>query len=84
MLISIETYRTYNFPGGGGGSVRTPYPPSGSAHAYDRSTCDIFSKANLEGQDFSSTGSFSIARATSDTSKHDEVYDCAIFYLVLH
>ena len=30
MLISIETLITCNFPGGGG--VRTPYPPSGSAH----------------------------------------------------
>ena len=31
MLISIETHITCDFPGGGGG--RTPYPPSGSAHA---------------------------------------------------
>ena len=30
MLISIETYRICDFP-----------YPSGSAHAYDRSTCDI-------------------------------------------
>ena len=30
MLISIETHITCAFPGGGG--VRTPYPPSGSAH----------------------------------------------------
>ena len=36
MLISIETYRICDFPGGPG----PPYP-SGSAHAYDRSTCDI-------------------------------------------
>ena len=36
MLISIETYRIYVFQG-----VQTPYPSSGSAHAYDRSTCDI-------------------------------------------
>ena len=28
MLISIETHITCDFPGG----VRTPYPPSGSAH----------------------------------------------------
>ena len=43
MLISIETYGIYDFPGGGGGGggVRTPYPSSGSAHAYDRSTSDI-------------------------------------------
>ena len=51
-----------NFQGG----VRT----SGSAHAYDRSTC-FFSEANPERQVFSCNGSFSIARATSDTSKHD-------------
>ena len=33
MLISIETHITItcDFPGGGVG-VRTPYPPSGSAH----------------------------------------------------
>ena len=36
MLISIETYRICDFPGGPG----PPYP-SGSAHAFDRSTCDI-------------------------------------------
>ena len=36
MLISIETYRICDFPGGPG----PPYP-SGSAHVYDRSTCDI-------------------------------------------
>ena len=41
---------------------RTPYPLSGSAHAYDRSTRDIqnfqvFSKANPEGQVFSCNGS---------------------------
>ena len=31
MLISIETHITCDFPLGGGGGVRTPYPPSGSA-----------------------------------------------------
>ena len=36
MLISIETYRICDFPGGPG----PPYP-SGFAHVYDRSTCDI-------------------------------------------
>ena len=41
MLISIETYRACDFPGGG--AVRT----SGSTHAYDRSTC-FFSEANLK------------------------------------
>ena len=46
-----------NFQGG----VRT----SGSAHAYDRSTC-FFSKANPERQVFSCNGQFFIARATSD------------------
>ena len=33
MLICIEgTHRTCDFPGGGGGGVGTPYPPSGSTH----------------------------------------------------
>ena len=36
MLNSIETYKICGFPGGSG----PPYP-SGSAHAYDRPTCDI-------------------------------------------
>ena len=31
MLICIETHITFDFSGGGGG-VRTPYPPSGSGH----------------------------------------------------
>ena len=31
MLISIETHRTFDFPGG----VLTPIPPSGSAHEED-------------------------------------------------
>ena len=60
MLISIETYGIYYFPGG----VRTPYPSSGSAHAYDRSTCDIqedrFSHA--------------VVHFPSDNSKHDEMH----------
>ena len=43
---------------------------SGSAHAYDRST-RFYSEANPERQVFSCNGSFFIARATSDTSKHD-------------
>ena len=78
-LTSVETYRTCDFPGEG---VRTP---SGSARGYDSSTCDIqnfqvLSKANREGQVFlSNNGSFSIARATSDTSKHDEVHDSGYF-----
>ena len=36
MLISIGTLIICDFPG-----CLDPYPPSGSAHAYDRSTCDI-------------------------------------------
>ena len=56
-------YRFCEFPGVG---VRT----SGSAHAYDRST-RFYSEANPERQVFSCNGSFFIARATSDTSKHD-------------
>ena len=51
-----------NFQGG----IRT----SGSAHAYDRSTC-FFSEANPERQVFSCNDLFFIARATSGTSKHD-------------
>ena len=31
MLISVETYRTCDFPGG----VRTPYPPSGTVYGPD-------------------------------------------------
>ena len=30
MLISIETHKACDFPGGGG--VQTPYPASGSTH----------------------------------------------------
>ena len=72
--ISIEIYRIYDFPGG----VRTLYPSSGSAHAYDRFTCDI-QFSNLEDRFSHATVHFS-----SDDSKHDEVHDSAIFYLVLH
>ena len=50
-----------------GKGVRT----SGSAHAYD-------SEANPERQVFSCNGSFFIARATSDTSKHDKVHDSVL------
>ena len=56
-----------------GEGVRT----SGSAHAYDRSTC-FFSEANPERQVFSCNGPFFIARATSDTSKHDKVHDSVL------
>ena len=79
MLISIETYRICDFPGGPG-----PSYPSGSAHAYDRSTCDIqIFKSTVKPipKDrffFSCNCSFSIPGASSDTSKHDEVYDSAI------
>ena len=74
MLISIETYRICDFPGGPG----PPYP-SGSAHAYDRSTCDIqIFKSTVKpipkDSFFSCNCSFSIPGASSDTSKHDEVY----------
>ena len=40
MLISIETYRTCDFPEGGRGG-----PDMWFRHAYDRSTC-FFSEAN--------------------------------------
>ena len=58
--------------------------PSGSAHAYDRSTCDIqIFKSTVKPipKDrffFSCNCSFFIPGASSDTSKHDEVYDSAI------
>ena len=78
MLIAIETYRICDFPGGPG----PPYP-SGSAHVYDRSTCDIqIFKSTVKpipkDRFFSCNCSFSIPGASSDTSKHDEVYDSAI------
>ena len=78
MLISIETYRICDFPGGPG----PPYP-SGSAHAYDRSTCDIqIFKSTVKpipkDRFFSCNCSFSIPGASSNTSKHNEVYDSAI------
>ena len=41
MLISIETYRTCDFQGGGGGGVRTPYHPSGSLHAVELSNAEF-------------------------------------------
>ena len=53
MLISIETYRICDFPGGPG----PPYP-SGSAYAYDTEihlrypNFQVNSKANPEGQVF--------------------------------
>ena len=49
MLISIETYRICDFPGVSG----PPIAPSGSAHAYDRSTCDIKIKTNIPKDRFS-------------------------------
>ena len=79
MLISIETYRICDFPGGPG----PPYP-SGSAHAYDRSTCDIqIFKSTVkpipkDSYFFHAIVHFPFPGASSDTSKHDEVYDSAI------
>ena len=79
MLISIETYRICDFPGGSG----PPYPP-GSAHVYDRSTCDIqIFKSTVKpipkDSFFFFMQSFIFhSRSTSDTSKHDGVYDSAI------
>ena len=43
-VISIETHITCDFPGGGGG--RTPYPPSGSAHAISQ-LIFLISKGNI-------------------------------------
>ena len=78
LLISIETYRICDFPGGPG----PPYP-SGSAHVYDRSTCDIqifksTVKPNPKDIFFFMQLFIFHSRASSDTSKYDEVYDSAI------
>ena len=43
-VISIETHITCDFPGGGAG--RTPYPPSGSAHAISQ-LIFLISKGNI-------------------------------------
>ena len=43
MLISIEIHTTCDFSGGG---IRTPYPPSGSAHATSQ-LIFITSKENI-------------------------------------
>ena len=42
-VISIETHITCDFPGGG---ERTPYPPSGSAHAISQ-LIFLISKGNI-------------------------------------
>ena len=52
-----------NFQGGGGGS--------GPLDPRKRIITCFFSEANPERQVFSCNSSFSIARATSDASKHD-------------
>ena len=44
-VISIETHITCDFPGVGGGG-RTPYPPSGSAHAISQ-LIFLISKGNI-------------------------------------
>ena len=66
MLVSIETYRTYDFLGEGGSD---PLSLSASAHAYDIPTC-FFSRTVFLMQRFVFHCS-----ATSDTTKHDEVHD---------
>ena len=38
-LFPIETHIICDFPGGGGGGVRTPCPPSGSALGTDDKSC---------------------------------------------
>ena len=49
MLISIEAHITCDFPAGGG--VRTPYPPSGSAHGIPLSLLSLFyKKENKQGR----------------------------------
>ena len=76
MLISIETYRIFDFPGGPG--PHTPLDPR-MRMIDPLAISKVNSKANPEGQVFFSCNcSFSIPGASSDTSKHDEVYDSAI------
>ena len=72
MLISIEAYRTCDFPEGGSGHLdprmRIIDPLASSVKPIRRLV-------------FSCNGSFSIARATIDTSKHDEVHNSGYFIL---
>ena len=70
MLISIETYRICDFPVGGS---EPPIAP-GSAHAYDRSTCDIQIFKPSVKPNPRDRFSHAMARATSDASKHDSGY----------
>ena len=63
MLISLEIYRSCDFPGGGGSGPLDP-------------RMRIVDPLPSSVQVFSCNGSFSIARVTSDTtSKHYEVHD---------
>ena len=81
MLISIDTYRIFDFPGGRG--PNTPLDPRMRMIDHLRyPNFQVFRKDNTDGQchDFSCNGSFSIPGASADTSKHDEVYDSAIFW----
>ena len=78
MLISIETYRICDFPGGPG--PHTPLDPR--MRMIDPLAISKFFKSTVKpipkDRFFSCNCSFSIPGASSDTSKHDEVYDSAI------
>ena len=72
--ISIEIYRIYDFPGGSG-----PYILPLDPHMRMIDPLAISKFSNPEDRFSHATVHFS-----SDDSKHDEVHDSAIFYLVLH
>ena len=79
MLISIETYRIFDFPGGPG--PHTPLDPRMrmiDPLAISKFSSQQQSQSRRTGGFFSCNCSFSIPGASSDTSKHDEVYDSAI------
>ena len=76
MLISIETYRICDFPGGPG--PHTPLDPRRCMIHLRYPNFQVNSKANPKDRFFSCNCSFSIPGASSYTSKHDEVYDSAI------
>ena len=78
MLISIETYRIFDFPGGPG--PHTPLDPRMrmiDPLAISKFSSQQYSQSRRTGF-YSCNCSFSIPGASSDTSKHDEVYDSAI------
>ena len=59
MLISIETYRIYDFPWGGGGGVAGPHIPPLDLRIHMIDPLAISKFSNPRGQVFSCNGSFS-------------------------